>query len=464
MVFSSLIFIFAFLPIVALLYFLPFGLKTKNIILLVASLLFYAYGEPSFVLVMMASIFLNYLFGLGIKKYKQHDKLFLVMACLFNLGLLFVFKYLGFISRIFASVWNTTIIQIALPIGISFFTFQALSYVIDVYRGTTEAQSSIIDLGLYIAFFPQLIAGPIVRYNTIAEAIDSREHSVDIAADGMCRFLRGLAKKVLIANTLAVIADFAFEHTEQISMAMAWLGLISYAMQIYYDFSGYSDMAIGLAKIFGFNLEENFNYPYISKSVSDFWRRWHISLGRWFRDYLYFPLGGSRVESKWRLLFNLFVVWTLTGIWHGANFTFALWGLYYFFFIAIEKLLNIEKRLSGVGTAVYRLFTIIVVLFGWLIFRADSLVQVQIYLRQMFNFTNVIGFREGTFIQSFWYALLAGILFSVPIAPYIKSKFSSGTIAKVMDIVKPVVYIVLFIITISALVIGTHNPFIYFQF
>lgn len=464
MVFSSLIFIFAFLPIVALLYFLPTGLKIKNAILLVSSLLFYAYGEPSFVIVMIISIFLNYLFGLGIEKYKKYDKLLLVLSCVLNLGLLFVFKYLGFMSRIFASIWHTPIIQIALPIGISFFTFQAMSYVIDVYRGTSKAQSSIVDLGLFISFFPQLIAGPIVRYNTIAEAIESRTHNIDMAAEGMCRFVRGLAKKVLIANSVAVIADFAFDKTEHISMAMAWLGLIAYAMQIYYDFSGYSDMAIGLAEIFGFKLEENFNYPYISKSISDFWRRWHISLGVWFRDYVYFPLGGSRVNSKLRLVFNLLVVWSLTGIWHGANYTFVFWGLYYFLFIALEKMLNIEKRIKGFAAVLYRVFTIFIVLFGWLIFRADSLAHVQLYISKLFNFANIIGFRESTFIQSFWYTLLAGLLFSFPIVPYFKQKIESSRLIFALDVLKPIAYIAIFVIIISALIIGTHNPFIYFQF
>lgn len=464
MVFSSLIFLFAFLPIVATLYFLPWNLRVKNIILLVSSLIFYAYGEPYFVLVMILSIVLNYIFGILIENKRHIAKPILVLSCIFNFGLLFVFKYLGFSSRIFAHFFNTRIVSIALPIGISFFTFQAMSYVVDVYRATTKAQDSIIDLGLYIAFFPQLIAGPIVRYNTIAKEISSRNHNIDMIASGMCRFIQGLAKKVLLANTMAVIADFAFDNTYYISVLMSWLGLIAYTLQIYYDFSGYSDMAIGLAKIFGFHLEENFNYPYISNSISEFWRRWHISLGRWFRDYVYFPLGGSRVDSKFRLVLNLFVVWSLTGIWHGANFTFVLWGIYYFVFISAEKLLGIEKRLNNVSSILYRIFTLLVIMFAWLIFRADNIAHIRQYLFHMFDFSNFIGFREGTFISSYKYALIFGIIFATPIVAFIKKKIENTILSKAFDIIKPIAYIVLFLIVVSALIIGTHNPFIYFQF
>lgn len=464
MVFSSLIFLFAFLPITLILYFLSRTLKWKNVILLVLSLLFYAYGEPTFVLLMMLSIWLNYMFGIGIQNSPKKAKLILALSCIFNLGLLFVFKYLGFVSQICARFLHTAIVHIALPIGISFFTFQAMSYVIDVYRGSTKAQQSIVSLGLYIAFFPQLIAGPIVRYNTIAEAIDFRYHSIDMVASGMCRFIQGLAKKVLLANTLAVIADFAFNNTVHISACMAWLGLIAYTLQIYYDFSGYSDMAIGLAKIFGFTLEENFNYPYFSRSISDFWRRWHISLGRWFRDYVYFPLGGSRVSTKLRLVLNLFIVWSLTGIWHGANYTFVIWGLYYFIFLVIEKIFTIDKKLSNKASMIYRSFTFFIVMFGWLIFRADSIEHIAMYVTRMFDFNNLFGFREQTFISSFGYAIVLGIVLAFPILPYIKSKVANTGLVYAIDIIKPIVYIILFVLIIAALVIGTHNPFIYFQF
>lgn len=325
MLFSSLIFIYAFLPLVCILYFIPWPLKIKNLILSVSSIFFYAFGEPRFVLVMLLSILVNFFLGLLVDRARggRQARLWLICAVVFNIGLLFVYKYLGFSSYLLSQWLPVPLIRIVLPIGISFFTFQALSYVIDVYRGDAKVQKNPLDLALFIAFFPQIIAGPIVRYYTIDAAIRCRSHSLADAAEGLERFLVGLFKKVLLANNLALIADEAFAHTPQISMAMAWLGLLAYAMQIFFDFAGYSDMAIGLARIFGFHLEENFNYPYISRSVSEFWRRWHISLGIWFRDYVYFPLGGSRDGLK-RTIRNLLIVWVLTGIWHGANTTFAV--------------------------------------------------------------------------------------------------------------------------------------------
>ena len=382
MVFSSTTFLFLFLPAVIFFYWLPdvfikiksffckkdtvpqrveaakrseaegagvggSGIrKYKNLVLLAFSILFYAWGEPAFVLVMLLSIFINYLLGRLIDKYRNHDKALLWTSVLFNLGILFIFKYLCFtlqniswlISKDFSSI------KIALPIGISFFTFQAMSYVIDVYKKKVQVQKSLFNLGLYIALFPQLIAGPIVRYETIEKKIENRDENYDDFAEGTVRFIQGLAKKVIIANNVALVSDAAFETPiNELSTAFAWLGAIAYSLQLYFDFSGYSDMAIGLGKMFGFHFLENFNYPYMASSITDFWRRWHISLSSWFRDYVYFPLGGSRVDSKARHIFNLFIVWLLTGIWHGANWTFIVWGLFYFILLVIEK----QKSLVG---------------------------------------------------------------------------------------------------------------------
>ncbi|MDR2864906.1 MAG: MBOAT family protein [Spirochaetaceae bacterium] len=330
---------------------------------------------------MLFSIAINWLFGLLVYKYKANKKTaktMFVFAIIFNVALLFVFKYLNFSIKNINRVFDNIIPQanIILPIGISFFTFQALSYVIDVYRGKGEAQKNPLNTALYIALFPQLIAGPIVRYETIAKEIDSRTFNIDDFSRGVRRFIIGLSKKVIIANTVAIIADSAFNMPDlsQLTVLMAWLGIIAYTLQIYFDFSGYSDMAIGLGLMFGFHFNENFNYPYISKSVTEFWRRWHISLGTWFRDYIYFPLGGSRVKTKQRLVLNLFVVWMLTGVWHGANWNFVFWGFFYFVLLAFEKLSALPEKLehSFIGAQVYRVFTLFFVMFGWVFFRANG--------------------------------------------------------------------------------------------
>ena len=350
MLFSSSIFLFLFLPLVLLIYYLPLGRfrQGQNVFLLLASLGFYAWGEPWFVLVMMGSIVVNYGFGLWVDHNQRHNRsarMPVVLALVVNLGILFVFKYLTFTLGILNDLGAHFVIPgIELPIGISFFTFQALSYVLDIQRGHGQVQRSPLKVGLYISFFPQLIAGPIVKYETVADQIDHRKENWEDFSSGCARFVVGLGKKVLLANQLALVADRAFQlgGTGQLTTGFAWLGSLCYTLQIYYDFSGYSDMAIGLGKMFGFHFLENFNYPYISRSVTEFWRRWHISLSTWFRDYVYFPLGGSRVDSKGKHIRNLFVVWLLTGIWHGANWTFIVWGLFYF------VLLNGEFRLGPV--------------------------------------------------------------------------------------------------------------------
>lgn len=466
MLFSSLIFIYAFLPVVCILYYIPSGLKVKNFILTIASVFFYGFGEPGFVFVMLGSILLNYVFGLLVDAFRGRPmaKFALVLAIVLNIGLLFVYKYLSYTSFLLSLVLPVRLIAIVLPIGISFFTFQALSYVIDVYRGDAQVQKNPLDLALFIAFFPQLIAGPIVRYNTIDLAIRERKHSIWDIAEGFERFLVGLFKKVLLANNFALIADLAFGNTQHISMAMAWLGLIAYAMQIFFDFAGYSDMAIGLAHMFGFRLEENFNYPYISKSVSEFWRRWHISLGIWFRDYVYFPLGGARKGLK-RTILNLFIVWALTGIWHGANLTFALWGLYYFALIAFEKLTGYPQKLKTKGAKVlFQFGAIFFVLLGWVIFRAENLGVAGSYYGALFRLDKLFGQRELALIQGYGIFLLAGLVFCTPVAKRISQKIAGSKLEKPMLLVRAGVYVLLFVITTATLVMGSHNPFIYFQF
>ena len=337
MVFSSVTFIYYFLPVVLLMYYLVPD-KYKNLFFLLASLFFYTWGEFKYILLIIISIIANYFFGILFKNKKITKKYILIFACIFNIGLLGIFKYASFFINTINNVFNMNIIipNIRLPLGISFFTFQALSYIIDVYRGEVPVQTKITDLALYIVAFPQLIAGPIVRYNTVNEQIQCRSHTSEKFSEGIKRFLLGLGKKTLLANPLAAVADASFGAIGNLTLLSSWLGLIAYTFQIYYDFSGYSDMAIGLGKMFGFEYEENFNYPYISKSVTEFWRRWHISLGTWIRDYVYIPLGGSRV-GKVKNIRNLFIVWFLTGMWHGASWNFVIWGLSFGVLIFIER-------------------------------------------------------------------------------------------------------------------------------
>ncbi|MBQ5312118.1 MAG: MBOAT family protein, partial [Oscillospiraceae bacterium] len=376
MLFSSPIFLFAFLPVTLGLYYLS-GKRYRNVILLVMSVLFYAWGEPDFILILGVSVCANHYFGLLAEKYRgtSSGKAVIVLDVLWNTGIFFIFKYLDFTLRNINAVTGAdlTLPGIALPIGLSFFTFQAMSYVFDVYRGK-RSQRNILDTALYIMFFPQLIAGPIVRYETVAEQINDRRENTDDFIYGIRRFTIGLAKKVILSNSCAVVADIGFDGDASALPAwLAWLAALSYSLQIYFDFSGYSDMAIGLGRLFGFHFNENFDHPSCAKSVSEFWRRWHISLGTWFRDYVYFPLGGSRVSSKLRLVMNLFVVWMLTGIWHGASWNFVAWGLMYFVLITFEKLTGISKGTKRIPSVFCRIPTLLFVLLGWVLFRANGL-------------------------------------------------------------------------------------------
>ena len=462
MLFCSEIFLFLFLPIVLLLYYVlkPLGIRARNTVLLAASILFYGWGEPRFVYIMLASIVLNYLFGLfmSMTDRKILKKLFLSIGIIINLMLLFVYKYLDFSITNVNTLFGTHIPlrNIALPIGISFFTFQAMSYVIDVYRGKEQVQKNLFDLALYVSFFPQLIAGPIVRYETVAAQIRYREETTEMFCYGIKRFIAGLAKKVLLANTLALVSDTAFDmNPELLSTPMAWLGVLAYTLMIYYDFSGYSDMAIGLGKMFGFTFEENFKFPYISTSITEFWRRWHISMGTWFRDYLYFPLGGSRSETRARRVFNLFVVWLATGIWHGANWTFVAWGLFFFVLLSMEKNL---KFFSSIPVVIRYIYTMLFVMCGWVLFRSTSIAGAFDYLGRMFvphltgdglALMNVMEHGLGMF---------AGLLFMTPLPTTLYKKL------KMPWPVTTLLYFGVFALSVLYIVKGGYNVFIYFNF
>ena len=475
MLFSSLEFLFFFLPLVLTGYFL---LKEtyRNTFLLLVSLFFYAWGEPDFVLVMMGVIALDYVLALLIARSRRaagRGRPWLVLAVVSNIGLLFVYKYLNFFTRNLAGVFGAGIpvTSIVLPIGISFFIFQAMSYVLDVYRGVVAVQKNPLYIAMYVSFFPQLIAGPIVRYTTIAKELDNRQVTWDDFSEGVKRFIIGLSKKVILANSFAVAADKAFSLTGNpaLSVGLAWLGAIAYAFQIFFDFAGYSEMAIGMGRMFGFHFLENFDYPYIAKSISEFWRRWHISLGSWFRDYVYFPLGGSRVKGKGRLICNLFVVWTLTGIWHGANWTFLAWGLFYFALIAFEKLTGCPGRFkSGAAKGLYRVFTLLCVLCGWVVFRAESLPGAWTYLRAM------LGMGQGALVSDLFFfylrelavLLVFAVLCSTRVFVCLRGWWASrGRVLRaVAEGWQVPLYMGLFLLSVSYLVVGGHNPFIYFNF
>jgi len=471
MLFSSTIFIFLFLPSVLGIYYgiLKKSRKAQNVFLLAASLFFYAWGEPKFVVVMIASIFANWLFGILVHNSlvsgrTKTARAFVALDCVFNLSFLFVYKYLNFATTLIAKAFPTALVtKIALPIGISFFTFQAMSYVIDVYRAKGEVQKNILGVGLYISFFPQLIAGPIVRYETVAHEINHRKETFDDFVLGFARFVVGLAKKVILANTFAYLADKAFYANDMgtLTLAMAWLGALSYTLQIFFDFSGYSDMAIGLGSMFGFHFLENFDYPYISKSVTEFWRRWHMSLGTWFRDYVYIPLGGSRVKKKSRHIFNLFVVWLLTGIWHGADWSFVVWGLMYFVLITIEKFLPVFKKEGRIINFAKWLATMFFVVIGWVIFRADNLTRAAEYLGSMFGASPLCDGVFWAYLRQNVVMLVAGICACVPVFSKIGKKLSLYPIGKASRLIW---YILLFVISVASLVSSSYNPFIYFNF
>lgn len=468
MVFSSLTFLCIFLPVVLALYYLLPTLRIRNVLLIIVSLLFYAYGEPVYVLLMIASIIINYIFGrlLGTENKKKRQWI-LAIAVIINIGLLVVFKYLDMMVQTINQLSGSEIplAGLALPIGISFFTFQALSYVIDVYRREVEPQKNLWNVMLYISFFPQLIAGPIVKYHDIQEQIDNRNTDVKEIAEGLRRFIIGLSKKVLISNTMAVTADALFAAgAGELNILSAWIAAIAYMLQIYFDFSGYSDMAIGLGHMFGFRFLENFRYPYISANIQEFWRRWHISLSTWFKEYLYIPLGGNR-KGKARTCLNKMIVFFSTGLWHGANWTFVLWGLWHGVFLLFEQVCPV-KKLPKVLAHIYALLVVCV---GFVMFRADTFGQGMFMTGTMFSgweFSSVqmaVVWEQLTPI--FLVTLVMAVFGSAPLIP----KATEACLAR-ENLRKPAVYFsyiasfVLLILCMLSLSSGTYNPFIYFRF
>ncbi|QQY78817.1 alginate O-acetyltransferase complex protein AlgI [Keratinibaculum paraultunense] len=462
MVFSSVTFIYYFLPVVLLMYYLVPD-KYKNLFFLLASLFFYTWGEFKYILLIIISIIANYFFGILFKNKKITKKYILIFACIFNIGLLGIFKYASFFINTINNVFNMNIIipNIRLPLGISFFTFQALSYIIDVYRGEVPVQTKITDLALYIVAFPQLIAGPIVRYNTVNEQIQCRSHTSEKFSEGIKRFLLGLGKKTLLANPLAAVADASFGAIGNLTLLSSWLGLIAYTFQIYYDFSGYSDMAIGLGKMFGFEYEENFNYPYISKSVTEFWRRWHISLGTWFRDYVYIPLGGSRV-GKVKNIRNLFIVWFLTGMWHGASWNFVIWGLYFGVLIFIERASKDFRE--KIPSYINMIVTFFLVMIGWVFFRAENYYLA--YFKVLFNIGNIdlidaqsrINFHDNIVI------LIFSFILATPLFKNLVNRLYKKLNKVLIDLIDTMFYIFILLMSTIYLVNSTYNPFIYFRF
>ncbi len=475
MVFSSLIFVFVFLPISLFAHFI-LPKRLKNYALLAASLVFYAWGEPTYIVLMIASIAANYLFGLlaGCERKQIIRKISLVSAVVFNLGMLAFFKYASFIVNGFngfLAIFNVApingISEIALPLGISFYTFQALSYVIDVYRKKTTVQKNPFYVGLYVSLFPQLVAGPIVRYVDVAKEIEDRKVTIDGLFDGIRRFCIGIAKKVLIANNAAVIADLVFgQNAADVSGASAWIGIIAYSIQIYFDFSGYSDMAIGMGKMLGFQFLENFNYPYISKSVKDFWRRWHISLSTWFKDYLYIPLGGNR-KGNARTYFNLFIVFLLCGLWHGAAMTFIVWGIYYGVFLIIERT-RFGNMIHKAPAFISHIYTLLIIVIGWVFFRSESVGYSIQYISVMFGLGNgTYNVLMYTSVLKTVITLVSGILLSVPI---LKLKKIQNALAKRNRFTKILIMtgnclvLCLFVLSTIFLANDSYNPFIYFRF
>ena len=468
MVFSSIEFLFYFLPVTLAGYFLLKRWRgASNIFLAVMSLGFYAFGAPKFFLIMMASIAMNWLFGLWVDRVREDRKkakLALTLMVIFNLGLLGIYKYLMFLMNSL-NLWfglRLPVPQITLPIGISFFTFQAMSYVIDVYRGKGQVQKNLINVCLYISFFPQLIAGPIVRYQTVADEIQNRRENLDDFTEGTVRFMRGLCKKMLLANNLGLLVDTAFGlETAQLSVVSAWLAACAYLMQVYFDFSGYSDMAIGLGRMFGFHFLENFTYPFICKSVGEFWKRWHISLGSWFTDYLYIPLGGSRVKTP-RLVFNMMVVWTLTGLWHGAAWTYFLWGFGFGVFLVIERLTGMGKWMSGhrIGHF-YAMFVVVTIT---VMIRSDNLHVARIFYGSMFGMNGAPLWNPLTtaFVREYGPFLAAGVLFSLPVPEFLRDRLHWNV--NFMKVAGSACLLVLTFISITYIAVGSYNPFIYFNF
>ena len=458
MVFSSVLFIFRFLPIAMILYFLTPN-KFKNLTLLLVSLIFYSWGEPKYFLIMVASIFVDYFVSRGIEKSRNNKKvsiMILSISILFNLGILFFFKYFNFFLENINNILGLSLkyVKITLPLGISFYTFQTMSYTIDVFLGKVKAEKNIINFGAFVCLFPQLIAGPIVKYTDINLELKHRKIDIKQIQDGIELFILGLGSKVLIANNIGAFwSEIEGKGFDGIGTVIAWISVLAFAFQIYFDFSGYSLMAIGLGKILGFNFPRNFNYPYISKSITEFWRRWHITLGSWFKEYVYIPLGGNRV-GKLRIYINLFIVWFLTGFWHGASYNFILWGLYFFVLISIEKafLFKFLEKYKIIS----HIYSIFFILLGWTIFAVVDLEQLKILLKQMFSISK--NNQWIYYVRNYGITFIIAAALATPIVKNIYNKIIKS------DILNTIILMVIFLISIAYLVDATYNPFLYFRF
>ncbi len=465
MVFSSIIFLFYFFPVTFLLYYVS-PKKLRNTVCLIASLFFYAWGEPYYIILMLLSTAVNYFFGLsmGYGRKEKSRKLMIILGCVFNIGLLVVFKYASFLLETVSSVFNFRLSApyIALPLGISFYTFQSLSYLIDVYRKEVPVQKRFDSLALYITMFPQLVAGPIVRYECIYPKLSERRLELNEIANGVFRFSVGLSKKVLFANKLGAVADGVWRLAD-ISTVSAWIGMAAYSLQIYFDFSGYSDMAIGMGRMLGFDFPENFNYPYLSCSVSEFWRRWHMTLGGWFRDYVYFPLGGSRGPLL-KTLRNLMLVWMLTGLWHGASMTFVVWGCYYGIIICAEKLAGIGKQRQG--GPLQHILCLFLVMSGWVIFRSFSINEAFSFLKCLF-IAGSAGFLDGNallYLHDGLPLLILAAIGCTPVPKMLCRKLFYRMPEVLADVFRSLSVIALLCLCTLELVNSTYNPFIYFRF
>ena len=467
MLFSSISFIYYFLPCVIIAYFIM-PPKLRNLVLFISSMLFYFYGEPIYILLMLATIFVAYISALLIDKFKETKwkKIFFIFSLIIPIGLLGIFKYADFIIANINTVCNTEIslLKLTMPIGISFYTFQLLSYVIDVYKGKVEVQKSFLKLAAYVSLFPQLIAGPIVRYETVEKELETREHNSENFAYGVTRFVIGLSKKVLIANALGQLCAIFLESNEK-SIIFYWIYGLAYSLQIYFDFSAYSDMAIGLGRIFGFHFLENFNYPYISKSITEFWRRWHISLGTWFKDYVYIPLGGSR-NGKLKLFRNIFIVWCLTGLWHGANWNFIIWGLFFGILLVIEKFF-LGKFLEKMPNVIKRIYVLFLIMISFIIFNSSSMSQAVSQIGGLFgvNVESFINKETIYYLKSYLLILIIAIIGATPLVKVSIERLKENIkIRKMLNVLEPVVIVILLAIVTAYLVAGSYNPFLYFRF
>ena len=466
MVFSSTIFLCVYLPLVLLGYYIC-PKRGRNLFLLIVSLVFYAWGEPKYVFLMMFSILINFIFGLLMDKHRENKKrlkLMLVLSVVIDLGLLSVFKYTDFIISNINSAFGAgfDLLNIALPIGISFYTFQAMSYTIDVYRGDVRVQKNLIDFGMYITMFPQLIAGPIVRYSDVEDQLHERTVTTQDFSDGIMRFVVGLGKKVLLANQMGAVWTEIYALGGECSALMAWVGAAAFTFQIYFDFSGYSDMAIGLGRMFGFRFPENFNYPYQSVSITDFWRRWHMTLSTWFREYLYIPLGGNR-RGLPRQTLNLLIVWTLTGFWHGAGWNFIMWGLYYFVILFVEKLFML-RALDKMPKALRHVYALLLIVIGWVIFASDDVSVLMPYLGSMFGANGAVGGMDVYTLSTKAVMLVICCIASTQLP---KRLFVSATGAmgeKAGFTVKSVLTLALLVLSVVFLIGDSYNPFLYFRF